>query len=400
MTSDGAWRRQQGSGTKLVANNEYQRIANSRLILRELLRGKRSRVQLARDLGLQPSTVTYSTARLIEAGIVKEDAEPARSEGTGRRGILLGLDPNYGVVAGVELLSGQYRLVICDITGAEMVRETCMYDESATAPKGTRSRFLQLLACVDSHLRETCGSRPIRGLCIAVPGIVSKGGCRIEDSWTHGLVSEDFTDELAAFPYPVWFENDANSAAVKYTFANVRENDCFLYALVHFHEKKNIPERIPSVGIGMGIVLNGALFRGYSDRAGEFRSFLYDDVVSPGQLHMSNENLNAMVSDRAKHKVFLAELLRNLLSIEAVINPRIIYLGGELVDGDLVSEVMRESFSSSGRRRSAAGGPIIETLEDPTWDVSQGACVCVLDRMFCIPRVGDRRDEIAGACHE
>ena len=70
---------------KIVGNSQYQKIANALLIIQLLCKGPNTRVAIARELGLQPSTVTYSINRLIETGLVRESTEPiAQSVEIGR----------------------------------------------------------------------------------------------------------------------------------------------------------------------------------------------------------------------------------------------------------------------------------------------------------------------------
>jgi len=373
---------------KLVANSRYQKIANSCLILGELTRDRMSRAELSHKLGLQPSTVTYSTARLIEAGLVREEENTAGGK-TGRKGILLGLNPSYGRICGVELLAGYYRLITCDISGAILDKGTFPYDETITAPKGTRKRFLQLLMCAKKQVEESNKGYPIKGVCIAIAGIISHDFHTIIDSWTHGLHAEDFAEMLITCPYPVWFENDANCAAQKYLFKDRFRKDSFLYSLVHYYKPETIPSNVPSVGIGMGVVIDGEMYRGWTNRAGEFRSVLYSGSSIVGQLALSNNELVALETDDGIQKAFMKELLSNLFSAEAIINPRVIFLGGDLVKKELVEKVLRNEYPQMKDYIEEEEG-LFHIVEDATWDVSYGACIMVLDTMFHIPRVGEQ----------
>jgi DNA-binding transcriptional ArsR family regulator len=371
----------------LVANNKYQKVANSCLIIQELVHGRKSRVELSHVLGLQPSTVTYSTARLIEAGLIREE-EASTGGKAGRKGILLGLNPEYGRVCGIELLVGFFRIVSCDISGKIVNQGTFRYDESITAAKGTRERFVQLVACALKQVEAMTDRQTIRGVCIAIAGIISHDFHTIIDSWTHGLLGEDFAEFLLSFPFPVWFENDANCAAQKYLFNNRYTQDSFLYSLVHYYTKDSIPRSVPSVGIGMGVVIDGTLYRGWTNRAGEFRSVLYSGSSFTGQLALSNDDLIALQTDELLQKAFMKELLSNLLSAEAIINPRVIFLGGDLVTPHLVSTVLEQEFPEVQKEDNGKAS-LFQIIEDATWDVSYGACIIVLASMFHIPHVGE-----------
>jgi len=203
------------------------------------------------------------------------------------------------------------------------------------------------------------------------------------------LHHEDFSTLLSSFPYPVWFENDANCAAQKYLFQDAKSHDSFLYTLVHYYQKKNVPEQVPTVGIGLGLAIDGALYRGWNDKAGEFRSYLYDDQTRPGQLHMTNDELIALGSDKDVQKRFMMELLRNLLAARAIFDPRVLYIGGDIVTKAGIKEILDDTFPFLGEEEHC-----ISVVENATWDVSEGACIFVLDALFHVPRVGEQSQGI------
>ena len=376
---------------KLVANSKYQKLANSSLIIKEIMKAPISRVALANKLGLQPSTVTYSTARLIEIGLVKEVASDSIDGKKGRKSILLGLDPNYGVVCGVELLVASYRVIVSNVAGVIIANESFVYDDSVNAEKGTRERFVQILSCIRNKLEESRGSLRICGACLAIAGIVSQNGQKIIDSWTHGLSCEDFSKELAEYDYPIFFENDANCAAQKYLLGNKYNFDSYLYVLVHYYKPELIPKSVPSVGIGMGVVIDGSLYRGWTNRAGEFRSVFFSRNTQIGQLSLSNDELIALGQDRETQKIFTKEVLSNLFSAEAILNPRVIYLCGDLISKEVVDEVIEEDFASLKNEFLKTEVDCLQVVEDYTWDVSYGACSLVLDYMFQVPKLGDNQ---------
>ena len=74
---------------KVVGNSQYQKVANALLILRLLRKGANTRVAIARELGLQPSTVTYSVNRLLEVGLVQESSTSVQngSASLGRKAV-------------------------------------------------------------------------------------------------------------------------------------------------------------------------------------------------------------------------------------------------------------------------------------------------------------------------
>jgi predicted NBD/HSP70 family sugar kinase len=139
----------------------------------------------------------------------------------------------------------------------------------------------------------------------------------------------------------------------------------------------------------MGVVIDGSLYRGWTNRAGEFRSVLYSGSSFNGQLALTNENLIALETDEHLQRAFMKELLSNLFSAEAIINPRTIFLGGDLVKKALVDRVLKTEFPSMETYVQEEES-LFHIVDDATWDVSHGACITVLSSMFHIPHVGEQ----------
>ena len=167
-----------------VGNSQYQKIANTALILNMLREESASRIELAEALGLQASTVTYSTQRLIEQGIIVEGAQKEAS-GKGRRQKILSLNADMGVVAGVELMVSFYRITIVDICANIRLQLELSYtvkksEDSNELYKARLNEALNRVEALSSPL-------PVLGVCVAIPGIVYPDPFTVEDCWTHGL---------------------------------------------------------------------------------------------------------------------------------------------------------------------------------------------------------------------
>ena len=77
-----------------------------------------SRVQVSKDLGVSPASVTTLTSELIEAGLIEEVAAPREAEqGRGRPAVLLGVRAQAHRVAGMKLSDREHTAVIVDFAG-------------------------------------------------------------------------------------------------------------------------------------------------------------------------------------------------------------------------------------------------------------------------------------------
>ncbi|MGY5765058.1 ROK family protein [Brachybacterium sp. DNPG3] len=79
-------------------------------------RTETTRVELARELGVTPATVTYAVKRLMAAGLLVESGY-ARSNG-GKRASLLRLNDGARWAAGCTIDAGRLSMVAVDMTGA------------------------------------------------------------------------------------------------------------------------------------------------------------------------------------------------------------------------------------------------------------------------------------------
>ncbi len=178
---------------KLVGNSQYQKLANALLVLRRLHKGDTTRVSLARELGLQPSTVTYNVNRLIEAGLVRESLqgpEAGKSTSLGRRAIMLELNSDIFRVIGLELLADCGWASVLDAKGAVLYSQKVEYP--VLEGLESRTRFEYLIKDVVSRITSFCNGLPILGVGIALPGIVESNSQAVRDCWTHALKGQDF----------------------------------------------------------------------------------------------------------------------------------------------------------------------------------------------------------------
>lgn len=377
---------------KVVGNSRFQKVANAFLILRILRKGPLSRVVIAKELGLQPSTVTYSINRLFEAGIVQECSLAVSSESNtgkaqkststqGRKAIMLELNRDFGWVIGLELLADYCWACIMDVTGTVLVSTKVEYVDwiGDTA----QQRFESLVSYMVDLMVSQCKDIPILGVGIAVPGIVSPNGHLVEECWTHDLRSCDFSDFLEKkFPFPVIIENDANCCVQKYLW-NESENPCesFMYLLVRKYPKERLPQEVPAFGIGLGLVFNGILYRGAYSRSGEFKSALLSHPGVNDQLSVSKDELARLDQDDDVKKRVLNELLANLASAVSILDPRTVYLGGYLAQEQLLVRSLLEDRDSSIIKRVI--------FADAHADTAEGAAKNLLDILFRIPQVGE-----------
>lgn len=231
------------------------RAMNERILL-EYLRhhGPHTRAQLARTTGLSKPTVSQALANLERTGLARPIGQIGSKRG-GRQAILYEFDPTAGYVVGIDIGRAWVRVAIADLTGSIIKRsDTTNYAQSA--------EVLVTIATELAHNTVTeagfSWSQVIHTV-IGTPGVLAPSEESLQfapnlPDWDKvGLV-----DMLRqALESTITVDNDANLAAIgERTFGCGRTVETFVFLMV-------------GTGIGMGIVINGTLFRGAHGAAGE-----------------------------------------------------------------------------------------------------------------------------------
>ena len=91
-------------------------------VLRHLWQKKGiSRVEIAKELTLDKSTITNIVSGLMKKGVVHEMAEGKSSPQGGRKPIQLAINKDYGCVAGIEIQPNYYEIVVVNLEGCALV---------------------------------------------------------------------------------------------------------------------------------------------------------------------------------------------------------------------------------------------------------------------------------------
>jgi predicted NBD/HSP70 family sugar kinase len=260
--------------------HEYQpgtpsllRAINERTLLEYLRRHKpTSRAQLARATRLSKPTVSQALASLEDAGLVRAMGQSISSRG-GRIAILYEPNPDAGYVVGVDVGRGWIRAAVANLAGQIIARNDKPNDAQSASALVALISHLARDVVADAGLSW---SQVVHAV-IGTPGVFDEQSKRVLfasnlPEWgRHGMLAE----LQAAFGLSLSVENDANLAALgERSFGWGSSADTFVYIWV-------------GTGVGMGIVINGALYRGARGAAGEIGFFpfgLDEAVEEPGKI--------------------------------------------------------------------------------------------------------------------
>jgi N-acetylglucosamine repressor len=228
-----------------------------------------SRAQIAKETKLTPPTVSSNVKELIEQGIVKE-SELGESQG-GRKPTMLLIDNSAFSIVGVDIGPDMIECVMADLSGKISNRSS-----SKLSTPITDSQFLTILKeCI-----HTCiGSPPTSNEKIIGIGVAMHGVVEVETGTSLvapilGLKNIPIKEELEKeFDLDVKVENDARAIALGESwFGDHGPLESMLVV--------NIGR-----GVGAGLVMNGNLYHGSDDIAGEVGHMtidLHGDVCECG----------------------------------------------------------------------------------------------------------------------
>jgi glucokinase-like ROK family protein len=224
-----------------------------------------SRLELARQAGLSPASITTIVQRLIKKELITE-SEPMRSN-LGRRPVPLEVRKNLAYLIGVDLGSFHLRVVVADINGNILHRS-----EARTEMREGRARVLERAFHSVRNAISDCALPPnvIKGIGIAHSGVIDSDAGLVLSyprpgqmaEWKNVPLRQIFHDE---FKVPCVLEDGVRTATTaEKCFGLGRDLNNFLYIDV-------------GMGIGAGIFLEGKLYRGAGGSAGEFGHITVDE---------------------------------------------------------------------------------------------------------------------------
>ena len=230
------------------------RAINERTVL-ECIRqiGPASRAQIARISGVSKPTVSQALSVLEKARLVREAGRS--SGGKGPTAVLYELNPSAGHVVGIDVGREGVRAAVTDLAGTIAART----DEPARL--SSAKVLIAQLGRVARDVATDAGLRwrDVTVACIGSPGVFADD----EDhptlahnlpGWSRAGLLDAVRAELGTH---VLFENDVNLGALgERRFGLGRDVEDFVYLHV-------------GTGVGMGIVIDGQVYRGANGAAGE-----------------------------------------------------------------------------------------------------------------------------------
>jgi predicted NBD/HSP70 family sugar kinase len=382
-------------------HRDLLKAINRSLILNVIkAHGAIARADIARLTGLSPAAVTQQTGQLIRDGLVVEK-EAGDSRG-GRRPILLALNASGIYVLGIKLAEEHATLALTDVNADILARYTIQLGE-----RDPISVSDQLAVGANVLLNETgVDAGHILGVGVGLAGIIDavNGICQISpfNGWRDVPFARLLEDRLGC---PAYLDNNVNTLTlVERLYGPGQHVKNFIIVTIGY-------------GVGMGMVINGQIFRGDAGYGGEFGHIVVDpdgEVCRCGKRGC----LETFAADPwlVKHAVSnglaianIAELLaaaqagnavalraferagrilgQGIANLISVLNPALLILSGEGIRaGEYVFPAMHAAIQQHTFGRLDERVQVrVEPLSDDTW--ARGAASLVLNQIFNTPPV-------------
>lgn len=220
-------------------------------LIRRLRMGREvSRVELARQLNLAPSTIGLYVDDLIADGYLREGRKEKRA--SGRPPTILELNPQAGRFVGIDFEARTLRAIAVDFSQQTL-------DERKYAILATDT-VEAVLAKIERAISEIGGKgRRLLGLGIGVPGVVdATRGVGVHYRHMRGWVDVPLVERISKrFRGPIYIENNIRAMALaEQWFGQGRRLDNYLCLGIRS-------------GIGAGVVVERRMLHGADNLAGE-----------------------------------------------------------------------------------------------------------------------------------
>jgi len=239
-----------GVGPLIPPLTEMQRPLRQQVFDLVRASGRIPRVQVAKDLGVSPASVTTITSELIDVGLIEEVAAAREPEsGRGRPAVALGVRATAHYVAGMKLSDREHTAVIVDFAGRLIADDVIPRSPGPMAVADMLDAIERLLDRVCAKAGMARSGLSAAG--IGVPGFVDCAEGMV--LWSSVLGERSVP--LAALAetrlgLPVTIDNDANLVALaELWFGAGRSLSDFAVVTIEH-------------GVGMGFVMNHRIYRG------------------------------------------------------------------------------------------------------------------------------------------
>lgn len=237
---------------KVTGDLHLMKKLNKSIILETIIaESPVSRTAISEKTGLNKATVSNLVTELIESQLVYETG-PGVSSG-GRKPVMLLFNSEAGYAIGIDLGVNYILTVLTDLQG-RIIKERRV-PLNNLEPEHCLAELIDAISWALANAPDS--PYGVIGIAIGVPGIVSSDGTVLTAPNLKWHKVDIRTPIEERFGLPVTIDNEANTGALgEKEFGEHGTGKDMVYVSA-------------GIGIGVGIILNNALYRGFSGFSGE-----------------------------------------------------------------------------------------------------------------------------------
>ncbi|WP_439271831.1 ROK family transcriptional regulator [Pseudochrobactrum sp. HB0163] len=384
------------------SNQEDTGVHNRRVVIDALhLNGQLSRADLARATGLSKQAVSNIVEELEQNGFVVS-LEP-EIRGRGQPSTPYRIVPDAAFTLGLQIDRHITRAIAVDLTGNILVREKALLDHDQG--DGSPAEGLRVIFSLIENVRKKLSAqRPgaeerLLGMGVAMPGPFGLEHDKDDPLTMSAWHKYPLVNRLAAGTgLRVSIQNDAAACATAEAMVGAA------------HGLDHAVCLFLGYGIGAGLILNGALYRGFNGNAGEIGMVLappasagerFSNIEHQASLASLYQALDLRAADpQVLEKVVAAverddvrfqqwlenagcSLRWSVQMIETIFDPQTIILCGDMPEvlGRRLINAMQPLYPSNTERRVRFLPRLQLGMTDP-WAVALGAAVEPINQAF------------------
>lgn len=232
-------------------NHSKIKESNRKRIIKLLLeKNEITKLDISRDLDISVTTVSTNINELKDLHVV-EDVRSLESTG-GRKAISIKIDENCRYSIGIALTTHHIKISVVNLKG-EVVGQV--------RQRHNHKGLDNIILLIKSYLEEIVKKFKLTpdnllGIAFSIPGLVDSEKGIIKNCYFLGVSNYNLKEKFAYMNVPVYVDNEANLSAF-YEFLNKNDDTgSLLYVSI-------------TEGLGLGIVVDGKIYRGTNNSAGE-----------------------------------------------------------------------------------------------------------------------------------
>lgn len=233
-----------------INHSKIKETNRKKIITLLLEKNEITKLDISRILDISITTVSTNIGELKKKGIV-EDVRSLESTG-GRKAIAIKLDENCKYSIGVALTPKHIKISLVNLKRKVIENIRIRHDND-----GIENIITIIKQNLDLIMKKH-DFNPIKllGVAFSIPGTVDFKEGIIKYAYLLGVKDFNLKEEFEYLDVPIYVENEANLSAY-YEFLNRKDKiENLLYISI-------------TDGLGLGIIINGTIYRGCNNSAGE-----------------------------------------------------------------------------------------------------------------------------------